>query len=723
MRKFISFLLPAAVAAMGTVLIVATTSCRKNISVSSAPHGAEALPDLSRDALSRLPGPVYATQASSPISWQPWTPETFTLAKKMNRLVLAVVVTPQQSFYQQVLNDLSGNEEIVDSINQNYVPVLVDADAVREMQIIAGDLCLQIKKKAAFPLFLWLSPEGNPVSWLPIGGKTAEGNIHTFKSIEDVISDMTSSRDGYIERNSAKDQQMRRSRILKGNVPAAVESAPEVQAVAALRQLLSLYDIGSRSLDNAGSLIPSSVIDTLASASLLPGIPKEIRQRSKQTTAYLLEDFLASAIFDPLDEGVFSAYQDRSGSMPFFERNTITQARVAVALFHAYAATSDPLARERALGCIGFAEKGALTPEGLFTYGYSSSVPTESWLWKTEDLERLLGPQDAAWWGDLTGMKSMGNIPMGVDDKRNYFRMNLQALKKPLAVMAKESDLSEQEFYQKFTKIQQTLLAERGRRQGVPYKDKEAHAGASFRMISAYAAAYTATGDRQFLEKATQLFERAKAAFEVEGRLHLYAGDYVPSLTEGRAFLYGLAMQAALDVADISGDQKPAKWGEELAATISRLFTEEGFVREYPLAANVMDLPVADRLMLFDDSTAGLLSEGTRRLQGRGLKVPASLVAGVVRFPREAVSQPILHSDLIIATLSRSFSPTVVLGSHVSPELADAVRKLPLRLVNRRPASPGDEVSPENGKLLPGTGDAIQISSPEAVREALLPSL
>jgi len=160
-----------------------------------------------------------------------------------------------------------------------------------------------------------------------------------------------------------------------------------------------------------------------------------------------------------------------------------------------------------------------------------------------------------------------------------------------------------------------------------------------------------------------------------------------------------------------------------LASTVSQLFIEDGFIREYPLSAQVMDLPVADRAMLFDDSTAALLSEGTRRLQSHGLKVPDSLSACVIHFPREAVSQPILHSDLIIATLTREFSPTVVLGSQVSPELVDAVGKLPLRLVNRRPALPGDKVSPENGKLLPRTGDAIQLSSPEAVREALLPSL
>jgi len=48
---------------------------------------------------------------------------------------------------------------------------------------------------------------------------------------------------------------------------------------------------------------------------------------------------------------------------------------------------------------------------------------------------------------------------------------------------------------------------------------------------------------------------------------------------------------------------------------------------------------------------------------------------------------------------------------------------LPLRLVNRRSALPEDKVPPENGKLLPRTGDVTQISSPEAVREALLPSL
>ena len=81
------------------------------------------------------------------------------------------------------------------------------------------------------------------------------------------------------------------------------------------RQLASFYDPYSRSFDEAGGLFPSGAIDLLATAAIHPGVPAETRTRSLETTRELLADLLPSAMFDPLEGGVFSSRRGNSWAL------------------------------------------------------------------------------------------------------------------------------------------------------------------------------------------------------------------------------------------------------------------------------------------------------------------------------------------------------------------------------------------------------------------------
>ena len=254
-------------------------------------------------------------------------------------------------------------------------------------------------------------------------------------------------------------------------------------------------------------------------------------------------------------------------------------------------------------------------------------------------------------------------------------------------------------------------------------RDDSSHAGATFRMVSAYATAFGVTGDAKFRDKAVALLGKARAAFAEGPKLRLFSKNAPKSVGGGRAFLYGLAMQAALDVATISPDEKWLVWAEDLATTAAELFTNAEFLKECPDDARILDLPITDLVMLFDDSTAGLISFAEVRLAERERPLVPTFSQLAIPLPIHAVEQPILHTDLLQATLAREFKVTIITGAGISPELKLATERMSLRMFQRRAAHSNDEVPAGSVMVIFSNGQSRSVTTPDALEEAVLPLL
>ncbi len=725
--NFRIFLGPVAVVAMLCGLVLGTGGCRKGADpLAKTGPPVVIAPEFAANTLGPLPGAVHRSQSGSPVHWQPWTRETLARAKAANRLIFAVIAMPQQPGFQSVLAGLAKDANVVATIHENYVPVLIDGDASREIGLLTAELCAESKRGVQLPLFVWMTPDGNPVVWMPAGKSSAAKVGELFTQSHLVVSqtwaeDVKTHR-SYVMDNSALDNANRRQRMIKRYDSTVMSDKPGEGVIRSLRQLASFYDPYSRSFDEAGGLFPSGSIDLLATAAIHPGLPAEVRSRCLETTRELLVDLLPSAMFDPLEGGVFSSRRGNSWALPVFHRDCIAQARAAVSLIHAYRATGNVRALAKALELIAFSEKSYLTTEGLFSMGLAEESDAAAWLWSVEEIEKELPPEDAAWWIKATGMKGLGNLPSEADPRREFFRGNSLGLDKSPAQLAAELGQEPETFARRFETTRKKLLKVRSSRIGPVVRDDCSHAGATLRMVSAYAAAYGVTGDVKFRDKAVALLDKSRLSFADGTKLRLFSKDSPNSIGDGRAFLYALAMQAALDVSVITADEKWLLWCEDLASTATELFTGGGILKECPDDAKIIDLPIADRVMLFDDSTAGLIAFAECRLADRARPLAPAFSKQATPLPLYSMELPILHTDLLQATLAREFRVSVVSGTGISPELKQAIERLPLRMIQRRAAKPKDGI-PEGSVMVivRGAGPRL-ISTPEALQEAVLPS-
>jgi hypothetical protein len=708
---------------LSSALFVGTSSCRRGSQYDDAPQAinVRSLPELQRNRLGSMPGAIYQGQAASPVNWQPWSKETVELAKKSGRLLFCFVATPQQTEFIQVLKSLAGNAAIVSLINDSYVPVLIDADASREIGILSADLCQEIKKPVHLPLFMWMSHDRNPVGWIPVSARGIESASDVFIKSHEMISQMWQGSRDYVLKNSALDNADRRARMSERRIKNASSPRPDWDTLGCIRQVVSLYDPMSGSLDEAGGVFPSSSLELFATAARQPGLPADLRRKCARVTSNLLDDLLPSAMFDPLDGGLYCAKSRISWGLPRFTRDCPSQAKGVVALIEAYRTSGDRRALNKAVEIIEFAEKSFMTRDGLFAFGLAAPIDQQKWMWTVEEVKEALGAEDSAWWIKATGMNGIGNLLPEDDPDKICFRNNTLGMNATVEEIAAGKSLDVEKFRPRYETAKAKLLTIREARMNGAKRDDCPHAGATFRMVSAYAAMYTVTGEKAYRDKAVALLKRSREAFSVGPKLRLFDRDATPSIGEGRAFLYALGLLAVLDVAAITLDESWYIWSEDLATTSTELFTGKGFLKECPDEGKLIDLPVTDLTMLFDDSTCGLMSLAESRISGLNRSLVASFSGLLAPLPTYAMERPLLHTDLVLAMISRHFKVSVICDRKLPDELAHAVQRLPLRVMHRRFEKNDEEVPSNSVRIVLADGTERVVRTPEELRLAVLP--
>ncbi len=675
--------------------------------------------------LGALPGPVYSSQADSPIHWQAWTRETLFAAKASGRLVLAVIALPQQPSYRTVLEDIESDAASVKEINDNYVPVLIDGDAVREMGILTADLCAEINSGLQLPLMVWLTPEGNPVAWIPMPSGYSGSAPDLFSQSHLMVGRMWSEDPTYVSTNSRSDQRNRRDRMSKRTDESTVSADRAADSLRALRQLTSLYDPVSRTFDESGGLFPSGALGLLSMGVRMQHVPEDLRERSRMVLKYLLDDLLSSPMFDPLDGGAFSSRRGNSWALPGFYRDCATQGRIIMSLLDAYSATGDDRALLRALGIMRFCEEHYRTPDGLFGLVSGSNPDAHLWLWRLEDVSDILTEEELPVWMAATGMMERGNLPSEIDPAREYFRASSIGFVKTAGEIAEETGADSGKTSELLESAVRKLRKVRDERMTSPAVTPLPHAVSTFRMASAYASAYRATGETVFLGLARETLTKGREAFSDGRSLKSYRGEAPESVTAGRGFVYGIALQSALDLAATTLDDEWLMWADDLATTAAEHFVSGGELRECPPSAKLMDLPIRDTAMLFDESTLGLFSMAEARLAAAGRPLVRSFSETVSKLPIRAVEIPVLHTDLIRASLVRSFGTTLVYGEGVPPIIKTAIARSAAEDIARLRANMGTEVGRLAGTdgvvALGPKGVMRKITNPKEIEDPYLP--
>jgi len=668
-------------------LSLLTPSCRKETAISEPVPEPIIHDDLERNQLAGVPSTFLAASDQSPVHWQRWNPDILEKAKNSQRLIFAVIGSSRYPGCYETMQVIDDRASIVRRLNEDFVPVLVDLDICRETSLLASILSPETGRPVSFPFFLVLSPDGAPVTWQPLRYSSDEGVLDFFDNSLEVINRLWQKPD-YVLEDSKRSLENRRSRLPK---PDPKMEDPQERLAAfqgSVRRINSFYDEDIQTLAGAGGLMPFGLFDALLLSSTSKALPQETRQQAELALNGVMGEILRSAMIDPLDGGVYPARGSSTWNLPSFLRNCSTQGQAARVFSRIHLLQGSPEALKVAEDAVAFAETNYQTPNGLFSLtGKPCASPELEWLWKLEQIESTLNTDELLLWKELSDFRSLGNLPSEAAPTGNLFRLNSLRKQRSMANAAQRAGLDLNKASTVFESGRKKLLKARDNRLAPPRHDSNSSALASFRMISAYASLFTATGNQAYLDKALALGKKCRSAFGHSRFLNERPGESSEEMSDGRAFTYALAAQAALDLGSITLEEEWYQWARDLSTLIGEHFIiDDERLVEAREPSRVVDLNFEDRTMTFGESTAGLLRVNLGRLRALGFQIPPSLRPWANSLPN-LQSQPVVHTDVVRALANEHSHSIIIVGTGVSPELRDMVAQLPLECFERRASS------------------------------------
>lgn len=665
--------------------IVCFSSCQKEKPAASSKPEPVIAPELRENQLANAPSTFLEAADRSPVHWQRWNPDILQKAEDSQRLIFAVIGSSRYPGCYEAMMAIDERAVIVDRLNNDFVPVLVDLDICRETSLLASILSPETGLGVSFPFFLVLSPEGAPITWQPHQYTNPDNLLDFFENSLEVVSRLWKEDPEYVLEDSTSKIVMRRKNLPK---PDPIMTDPEDRQQAfqtGVRRIVSFYDEDIQTLAGSGGLFPFGLLDCLALAESTPSLPESLRSRADEALSGILGELVRSAMIDPLDGGIYSARRGNTWDLPTFLRNNATQARAARVFSRIHQLTDNPELLNAAIGAIEFAEAHYQTDGGLFSLtGTPAPSADLEWLWRLEDLESILNPNELILWKELSAIKSLGNLPSEAAPTGRLFRLNSLRKSRSLEEAAKRAGFETAQANSLFESGRKKLLKARELRMPQPKADTTPSALASFRMISAYASLFTATGETRYLEKAVALGKKCRSAFGTSRFLNERPGDNPEEMSDGRAFTYTMATQAALDLGSITLEDEWYQWARDMSTLLGEHFIIDGErLVETREPSRVVDLNFEDRVMTFGESTAGMIRINLVRLKALGFQIPPALRPWAESLP-DLSRYPIIHTDVLRALALEHSQSIIVIGTDAPAELREFVSRLPLGCHERR---------------------------------------
>jgi uncharacterized protein YyaL (SSP411 family) len=233
-------------------------------------------------------------------------------------------------------------------------------------------------------------------------------------------------------------------------------------------------------------------------------------------------------MYDHVGFGFHRYSTDRKWLVPHFEKMLYDQALLAMAYTEAYQATGDELFQRTACEIFTYVLRDMRARVGAFYSAEdadSEGVEGEFYLWTRDEVEELLGPQEAELAAAVFRMEQEGNfIDQALGEKTGH---NILHLERPVHELAESPGISEEEFRHRLQGARLSLFAARDRRVH-PYKDDKILTDWNGLMIAALAKAAQVFTDEVCLKAAQNAvnFIIDDYAFLIWGLIECYEASF-----------------------------------------------------------------------------------------------------------------------------------------------------------------------------------------------------
>jgi uncharacterized protein YyaL (SSP411 family) len=358
------------------------------------------------------------------IAWQKWNQKILEKAKDTQRPIFALLCSPLGSASRTVVDELNENQDLRKIISSQAVCTVIDSSVNPEIANLGYRLSAENKKSAAFPMIIWLSHEGSPIAWDPVGDISGRELKVIVSNLANVVEDLWNESSRYTVENSRSENEKRQLR-LEPNIEELKQPITRNELFQReARQLSSLYNFGEKNLDFIGGLIPSSSIELLAIGSHSVSLTKDVREQSRKAAKAITLELTSGALKDHLTGSYFYARRTDDWTLPFFSKDLLSQAKVAATLMKVGNLLGDEQFTQQGLKLLELLESEWLAKEISSKCPNGNADTTGGFLWDYRTLKKILSPDQLKVAIIAFSLEPTGNIPLETDPLGDYFNLN-----------------------------------------------------------------------------------------------------------------------------------------------------------------------------------------------------------------------------------------------------------------------------------------------------------
>ncbi|HVI29617.1 thioredoxin domain-containing protein [Hansschlegelia sp.] len=487
--------------------------------------------------LARSASPYLLQHADNPLDWWEWSPEAFEEARRLNRPVLLSIGYAACHWCHVMAHESFEDEAVAAVMNEHVVAIKVDREERPDVDQIYMAALHALGQQGGWPLTMFLTPDAEPFWGGTYFPKEAQYGRPAFADVVRTIAEVYAREPEKVAQNRAAIV----GRLKPAATPPGSFGPAELDDVAS--RLAGVFDQQNGGFQGAPKFPQAGALELLLRAARRTG-----RVELAAPAALTLRQMAKGGIHDHIGGGFARYSVDERWLVPHFEKMLYDNAQLLPLFADVGSAARDAGMLDAAHGIIDWLAREMLV-EGAFASSLdadSEGVEGRFYVWRREELEQALGPEDAAFAADILDISPAGNWEGASIPNR---------LRKAAAVEVDESRLRQ---------VKARMLAYRETRTR-PGRDDKVLADCNGLMIAALAETAAALRRPDALELARSAFNSVVSRMTRGDHLG-HAWRQGRLVYPGFATDYGAMALAALALAGATGElsyrNHAARWIE-----------------------------------------------------------------------------------------------------------------------------------------------------------------
>jgi uncharacterized protein YyaL (SSP411 family) len=537
--------------------------------------------------------PYLLQHAHNPVDWYAWGPEAFEKARKENKPIFLSVGYSTCYWCHVMERQCFENEAVAAEMNRLCVNIKVDREERPDVDQLYMTAVQLITRHGGWPMSVWLTPDLRPF----YGGTYFPPD--KFVAYLRALDDTFHNRADEVEKTSGQIVSIL-ERLAMPVAPEHTLKVDEELIDDLVQQSMSDYEPRHGGFGTAPKFPRETLLEMLLT--YLANSPEaEAEERKTQVLPKLrntLDAMAAGGIRDHLGGGFHRYSTDAKWLVPHFEIMLYDNAMLGWVYAEAHRQTWEPRYAQVARGIFDFVLREMTSPQGAFYTAFDAEVDAQeglSYLWTGDEIDSLLGAEDAKLFGRAYGIDAGPNFVdphhgTGQPDK------NILFLPRPLADVASDMAIAVDQLEQRLAPMRQKLYEAR-RMRNQPLLDTKILTSWNALMIRALAHGGEVLRERRYVDAAKRAAEFLLANHrQSDGTLMRTSRDGAARIN-GALDDYAFLAQALIALSQATGEQKWKQHAAGLTVTMLQRFVDDQFGGFFFTEKDAPDLIVRQKIV------------------------------------------------------------------------------------------------------------------------------